>query len=163
MPSKKTSRPTKWKKVDGVGCRMGGGAERREAYDGINSLQKLEFNLRGAREYRDKKVALQRSYHSVSSTHSRPIIMALCDNALQAPSTSKPLLTACLCPADTPYTCQDRQAAGALRPTGVHSQAETVLGIFDFVRCCINQTDKTLSHTGSKFSAVATVTKAKNL
>lgn len=32
----------------------------------ISSLQKLERNSRGARELRDKKVALQRSYHSVS-------------------------------------------------------------------------------------------------
>lgn len=37
-----------------------------EAYECINSLQTLEFNLRGARKFRDKKVALQRSYHSVS-------------------------------------------------------------------------------------------------
>lgn len=56
----KTSRPTKWK--EGVGGSGIGG----EAYECINSLQKLEFNLRGARKFGDKKVALQRSYHSVS-------------------------------------------------------------------------------------------------
>lgn len=37
-----------------------------EAYERINSLQKLQFNLRGAGKFRDKKVTLQRSYHSVS-------------------------------------------------------------------------------------------------
>lgn len=57
---RKTSTPTKWK--EGAG---GSGIGELEEHISA-SLQKLEFNLWGARKFRDKKVALQRSYHSVS-------------------------------------------------------------------------------------------------
>lgn len=51
--SAKCTRPTEWEEDEG----------RQKAYGHINSLQKLAFNLQGARQ---KGIALQRSYHVVS-------------------------------------------------------------------------------------------------